>query len=83
MGGLVKAISKAVRQVTKPLTDIVKPDMPKVEPQQQAAQVIEPPKPESTETEDEAQTEAGRKKAARGGKKSLSVARASGGGLNI
>lgn len=47
-----------------------------------AAQIVEPPKAEA-EGNDESQTEAGRKKARAGGKKSLSVARSSGGGLNI
>lgn len=47
------------------------------------AQLVDVPTQENVETEDEAQTEAGRRKARAGGKKSLSVARASGGGLNI
>lgn len=47
------------------------------------AQLVEPPKPEDVSGEDDAQTEAGRKKARAGGKKSLSVARSSGGGINI
>lgn len=47
------------------------------------AQLIEPPKPEDASGEDDAQTESGLKKARAGGKKSLSVARSSGGGINI
>lgn len=47
------------------------------------AQIIEAPTKGDVETEDEAQTESGKKKARAGGKKSLSVARSSGGGLNI
>lgn len=48
-----------------------------------AAQIIEPPSKDEVDTNDEAQTESGKKKARAGGKKSLSVARSSGGGLNI
>lgn len=47
------------------------------------AQIIEAPTKGDVETEDGAQTESGKKKARSGGKKSLSVARSSGGGLNI
>ncbi|WP_289474896.1 hypothetical protein, partial [Klebsiella pneumoniae] len=47
------------------------------------AQIIEPPTKDNVDTEDEAQTESGKKKARAGGKKSLSVARSSGGGINI
>ena len=47
-----------------------------------AAQIVDVPEKEVS-TEDEAQTESGRKKARAGGKKSLSVARSSGGGINI
>lgn len=48
-----------------------------------AAQIIEPPSKDNVDTEDEAQTESGKKKSRAGGKKSLSVARSSGGGINI
>lgn len=48
-----------------------------------AAQVIEPPKTESVDTETDSDTEAGKKKIKAKGKKSLSVARTSGGGINI
>lgn len=47
-----------------------------------AAQIVEAPKTD-VETDDESQTESGRKKARAGGKKSLSVARSSGGGINL
>lgn len=47
-----------------------------------AAQIVDVPE-KDVSTEDEAQTESGRKKARAGGKKSLSVARSSGGGINI
>lgn len=79
-----KAVKKAVKQVTKPIAALAggveTPEMPE---QVTPAQAVEIATPEKVEHEDEAQTEAGRKKAARAGKKSLSVARASGGGLNI
>lgn len=87
-----KAVKKAVKQVTKPVEKLGKgvvgalaggvptPEVPEVTP---AAAAVDVATPESVEHEDDAQTEAGRKKAARGGKKSLSVARSSGGGLNI
>ncbi|UEW68678.1 tail assembly protein [Enterobacter phage vB_SEqdws-315] len=48
-----------------------------------AAQVIEPPSKDDVDINDDSQTESGKKKARAGGKKSLSVARSSGGGLNI
>lgn len=87
-----KAVKKVVKKVTKPVEKLAKgtlgalageaptPDIP--EPVTPAA-AVELATPEQVEHEDDAQTEAGRKKAARGGKKSLSVARSSGGGLNI
>lgn len=89
-----KAVKKVVKQVSRPVEKLAKgavgalaggvevPDIQAPEPQAVAAQLAEVPD-QKVETEDEAQTEAGRKKAARGGKKSLSVARSSGGGLNI
>ena len=47
------------------------------------AQVVDVPEQDKAEGDDEAQTESARKKARAGGKKSLSVARSSGGGINI
>ena len=47
------------------------------------AQVVDVPEQDKAEGEDEAQTESARKKARSGGKKALSVARSSGGGINI
>lgn len=47
-----------------------------------AAQIVDVPE-KDVSTEDAAQTESGRRKARSGGKKSLSVARSSGGGINI
>ena len=47
------------------------------------AQIVDVPEQDKAEGEDEAQTESARKKASAGGNKSLSVARSSGGGINI
>lgn len=47
------------------------------------AQIVDVPEQDKAEGEDEAETESARKKARAGGKKSLSVARSSGGGINI
>ncbi len=47
------------------------------------AQIVGVPEQDKAEGEDEAQTESERKKARAGGKKALSVARSSGGGINI
>lgn len=93
----IKKVTKPIRKIVKPVEKLAqsavgavmpKQEAPKVEAPQQvtqapAAVAVETATPEVVEHEDDAQTEAGRKKAARGGKKSLSVARSSGGGLNI
>lgn len=91
-----KAVKKAVKKVTKPIEKVAKGAVGAVTggggaqvvevPTQQAApaaQLVDVPTQDVVSAEDEAQTEAGRKKARAGGKKSLSVARSSGGGLNI
>ena len=99
MGKVVKKVKKAVRKVVKPVEKAVKGTVgalagggnpeTKVIPQAApveapaAAQIIEPPSKDDVDTADEAQTESGKKKARAGGKKSLSVTRSSGGGLNI
>lgn len=93
-----KAVKKVTRKISKPVEKLVKhtvgavvpaPEAPKVvpapapEPVAAPAALVDVPDKDNVETEDEAQTESGRKKARAGGKKSLSVARSSGGGLNI
>ncbi|SOP75995.1 Phage protein [Yersinia phage fPS-54-ocr] len=82
--GFGKIFKKAIKAVTKPVAGIIGGALGKA-PDMQApdAQVIEPPTKDKADTDDEALTESGKKKAARGGKKSLSVARSSGGGINI
>ena len=91
-----KAVKKAVKKVTKEVARPIKQvagalaggagEVQVVEVPQAAAtpaaQIVDVPEKEVS-TEDEAQTESGRKKARAGGKKSLSVARSSGGGINI
>lgn len=90
-----KAVKKAVKQVGRPFeragkavigglaggargaVEVVQP-----EAAPPAAALIEVPDKE-VETDDAAETESGRRKARAGGKKSLSVARSSGGGINI
>lgn len=89
-----KAVKKVVRKVTKPIEKVAKGAVGALAGGAGEAQVVEVAQPtpaaaiveaptKDVETEDEAQTESGRKKARSGGKKSLSVARSSGGGINI
>ena len=88
---VTKAAKKVVKEVTRPVKQVAgglaggsgKAQVVEV-PQAAtpAAQIVDVPEKEVS-TEDEAQTESGRKKARAGGKKSLSVARSSGGGINI
>lgn len=87
---IVKPVEKAVKKVAQAAVSPLIPKMPAQQapapeptPAPAPAQLVEVPDKESVETDDEAQTESGRKKARAGGKKSLSVARSSGGGLNI
>lgn len=89
-----KAVKKVVKQVTKPVKQVAgglaglaggAGEAQVVEAPaaaSPAAQIVDVPEKEVS-TEDEAQTESGRKKARADGKKSLSVARSSGGGINI
>ena len=82
---VVKEVARPVKQVTRGLAggageaQVVEVPQAAATP---AAQIVDVPEKEVS-TEDEAQTESGRKKARAGGKKSLSVARSSGGGINI
>lgn len=94
---VTKPITKAVKKVTKEVARPIKQvagalaggageaqvvEVPQAAAATPAAQIVDVPEKEVS-TEDEAQTESGRKKARAGGKKSLSVARSSGGGINI
>lgn len=93
---VTKPVTKAVKKVTKEVTRPIKQVAGALAGGTGEAQVVEVPQAAATpaaqivdvpekevSTEDEAQTESGRKKASAGGKKSLSVARSSGGGINI
>lgn len=93
---VTKSVKKAVKKVTKEVTRPVKQAVGALAGGAGEAQVVDVPQAAATpaaqlvdvpekevSTEDEAQTESGRKKAIAGGKKSLSVARSSGGGINI
>lgn len=85
--GLFKKIKKAVSKVTKSAVGLVglAPDVKAPSAAAEAtspAPVIEAPVEKATEDE-KAQTESDKKKAQSGGKKSLSVSRSSGTGVNI
>lgn len=86
-----KAVKKVTKEVTRPVKQVAKglagvagaaQEVEAPAAPTPAAQIVDVPEKEVS-TEDEAQTESGRKKARAGGKKSLSVARSSGGGINI
>lgn len=79
--GAVGAVGGVLGQGGQPDVQAIEQAAPVAAPP--PAQIIEAPTKGDVETEDEAQTESGKKKARAGGKKSLSVARSSGGGLNI
>lgn len=82
---VVKEVARPVKQVAGGLAGGASGEAQAVEVPQAAtpaAQIVDVPE-KDVSTEDEAQTESERKKARSGGKKSLSVARSSGGGINI
>lgn len=89
--GFGKVFKKAFKAITKPVEGLVgavtgkAPDIqaPDAPAQAANAQVIEPPTKDKAEGDDDSTTESGKKKTARSGKKSLSVSRSSGGGINI
>lgn len=90
---VTNSVKKVAKEVTRPVKQVASGlagvagvageaqavEVPQAAP---AAQIVDVPEKEVS-TEDEAQTESGRKKARADGKKSLSVARSSGGGINI
>lgn len=90
---VTKSVKKVVKEVARPVKQVASGlaggageaqvvEVPQPAAATPAAQIVDVPEKEVS-TEDEAQTESGRKKARAGGKKSLSVARSSGGGINI
>lgn len=86
--GLFKKISKAISKVTKaPLKAVgLAPDMPTAPTAAEVAtpaQQVEAPKDPNVDTQDNSDTESARRKARSGGKKSLSVSRNSGSGINL
>ena len=89
--GVVKSVGKVVKggidttlgavgMGKEPKAKIV--EAPAAQQASAPAAVVEAPKAEA-ESDESAQTESDRKKARSGGKKSLSVSRSSGGGINI
>lgn len=84
-----KALKKVVKEATRPIKQVagglaggMVGGAQAVEAPTPAAQVVDIPEKEAS-VDGEAQTESGRKKARAGGKKSLSVSRSSGAGINI
>lgn len=73
-------LSKIVKKVTSAIG--LTPDIKQPDPVAPAPEVIEPPKVD-TDTDKSESTESAKKKVAAGGKKSLTVARSSKGGINI
>lgn len=82
---IAKAVKKVVKEITRPVKQVAgalagAPDMPDIDP---SAALVEVPQQEEVQTDTSVDTAASRKKAQSGGKKSLSVARSAGGGINI
>ena len=88
-GKIIKKVFKAATQPLKAVAGIAGIDKAQpvaTVPDQAivpAAAAVEAPPKDTANTGDESQTEAGKKKNARSGKKSLSVSRSSGNGVNI
>lgn len=73
-------LSKIVKKITKAVG--LTPDVKQPDPVAPAPEVVEPPKVDN-DTDKSESTESSKKKVAAGGKKSLTVARSSKGGINI
>lgn len=84
MGGITKSISKAFKKVTNVATLglLNQPQVPGATDAPLAATPVETPTVEQVDTTDQ-DTESNRKRARATGKKSLSVSRSSGNGVNI
>lgn len=85
---ITKAVKKVVKAVTRPVKQVAgalagSPDMPEIVQPTPSAALSEVPQQEEVQTDTDAATESSRKKASAGGKKSLSVARSAGTGINI
>lgn len=81
LGGIIKKAIKKVTGTAGKLVGIEAPDVQ--EAPTPAAQQVVAPEPQKTETDEATTSESDKKKTRAGGKKSLSVARSSGGGLSI
>lgn len=87
LGSAFKKAFKKIRKIADPAGIIKQPKAQQVQPD--VAEVIPPaaaveaPTKTTTETETNENTESDRKKARAGGKKSLSVSRSGGGGINL
>lgn len=84
MGGITKSISKAFKKVTNVATLglLNQPNIPGASDAPVAAVPVETPNVENVDTTDQ-DTESNRKRARASGKKSLSVSRSTGNGVNI
>lgn len=84
MGGITKSISKAFKKVAGVATLglLNQPNIPSATEAPVAAAPIETPVVEQVDTTDQ-DTESNRKRARASGKKSLSVSRSTGNGVNI
>lgn len=78
-----KAVKKVFKEIARPVKNLAGGGDVHIEAPAPQAALVDVPVEKDVTTEDEAQTESGRKKARAGGKKSLSVARSAGGGINI
>ncbi|ANM46374.1 host range protein [Morganella phage vB_MmoP_MP2] len=74
-------LNKIVKKITKAVG--LAPDVQAPEAPTPAPEIVEPPKVEAESDKQSEDTESAKKKVAAGGKKSLTVARASKGGINI
>lgn len=93
---VVKEVTRPVKQVAREVVRPVKqvagalagatagaPDMPEIAQPTPPAALVEVPQQEEVQTDTDAATESSRKKSRAVGKKSLSVTRSAGGGINI
>lgn len=82
--GLGKLIKKAIKKTTGVVGKIIGAGgTPDIEAPTPAAQQVVAPEQQKVDTDEASTAESDKKKTRAGGKKSLSVARSSGGGLSI
>lgn len=88
---VTRPVEKVAKEITRPIKQVAGalagapdvPDTPAIVQQTPPAALVEVPQQEEVQTDTDATTESNRKKARAGGKKSLSVARSAGTGINI